>query len=335
MSDVIRRAIIEIETRQKRSRLEAPGADATTGFKAQTEAAGKAEQATDRASEATKRHAEVVRSSAYTMVRDFREAGEGAFRMARGLTLLAASGSEDMKRLVHAVALAQGAFDVFAGGFKTVRSLTALLGGPLALAITAVTATVGAGVVVWQRWKNAAEQAAKEIAERLSAVNKEIEKTHQRNESRADRRIAAAITDDTRLKLLREEVAKAREEGRQAAASAKATFPIDIPAREIIASDFRIAEQKLQREAELLGRINEIERQRDQANQQALNEVLRAGSNFFGFKTPFQLPDTSVDFQRAEKDLDRGIQAILRMAETFGDRAEEIERGTRQLQNSK
>src|SRR5688500_11804939 len=136
MAEVTRRVIIEVETRQKKSRLDAPDVgSAERGFKAEAEAADKASKAVEKATESTKRHSEqakkstdvwaaglkqvsrefreqeagtkawqaglerlrqqgitpaaesthqlqqTVTRSSQEIVRDFREAGEGAFRM--------------------------------------------------------------------------------------------------------------------------------------------------------------------------------------------------------------------------------------------------------------
>jgi hypothetical protein len=193
VADVVRRVLIEVQTVQKKSRLDAPDAgSAERAFKAETEAAKKATDSVDKATEATKRHADTVRNSSVSIVRDFREAGEGAFRMARGLTLLAASGSDDMKKLVQSVALAQGAFDVFAGGFKVFTNIARTLGGPVALAITGVTAALGAGAIAWSRWGAAAQQAAG-----ISGLDLRLDA--------AGRRSDAALTPTEREKRLRAE----------------------------------------------------------------------------------------------------------------------------------
>lgn len=214
MAEVTRRVIIEVETRQKRSRLEAPDAgSAERAFKAESDAAERAAASADKATQSVKRHADTVRTSSLSIVRDFREAGEGAFKMARGLTLLAASGSDDLKRLVQHVALAQGAFDVFAGGFKVFTNLSRVFGGPVAIAVTGVTAALGAGAVAWSKWKSNAEAATKAAQEGMAKADKqladfyaEFERGRIRTASEAGRGISSALTPGTREQRIREEI---------------------------------------------------------------------------------------------------------------------------------
>jgi hypothetical protein len=214
MAEVTRRVIIEVETRQKRSRLEAPDAAAAERtFKAESDAADRATASTERATESVKRHAETVRTSSVSIIKDFREAGEGAFRMARGLALLSASGSDDLRKLVQHVALAQGAFDVFAGGFKVFTNISRVLGGPVALAVTGVTAALGAGAIAWSKWKSDAEAATKAAEEGLAKADKrladfyaEFERGRIRSASEAGRGISGALTPDAREQRIREEI---------------------------------------------------------------------------------------------------------------------------------
>jgi|GEM_PF-3641639 len=129
----------------------------------------------------------------------FREAGEGALRLTRGLALLGASGSDDMRKIVQSVALAQGALDVFAGGLKVVTNLATAFGGPVAAAIAGATAAIGLGVVAWSRWKSSAEEARKAAEEAHKAAMQfaqEFSKTwdeQQRRESAARSRREAIL----------------------------------------------------------------------------------------------------------------------------------------------
>jgi hypothetical protein len=224
MAEVTRRVIIEVETRQKRSRLEAPdSASAERGFKAEADAATRAAESADRATESVKRHAEVSRTSSQSIVSSFREAGEGAFRFGRGLALLSASGSDDLKKLVQSVALAQGAFDVFAGTSKVFTSLAGVLGGPLAAAITAVTAALGAGAIAWSKWQAEAEAAGKAAEERLNKTLAKMDELEQRRSRFAGLGISAALTPAEREQRIRSELS--RLEGiREAAAPAISRF---------------------------------------------------------------------------------------------------------------
>jgi hypothetical protein len=171
MPEVIRRVIIEVETRQKKSRLESPDAGAAErAYKAETEGR-------EAAIKATERHAQVSRQARLSMVNDFREAGEGALRFSRGLALLSASGSDDLKKLVQHVAIAQGAFDVFAGGTKAITSLTAAL-GPLGTAIGGVGLALGATVAGWRLYATGvadARKSAEQMRQETDALNRSLQ----------------------------------------------------------------------------------------------------------------------------------------------------------------
>jgi hypothetical protein len=217
MADVIRRAIIEIETRQKKSRLQAPTADSTTaGFKAQAEMAGKAEQATSKAEQSQRKLAETSRSTAYTMATSFRESGEGALRVARGLALLSASGSDDLKKLVHHVALAQGALDIFAGSLKVATNL----GIPFRLAslgVGALTTALGVGAHAWKAWGEAAEQSSKRAEDATKKIKKELKQLEEERRSRdeyGDLVIRLSQGKDKQV-AIEAEVARAQREQRE------------------------------------------------------------------------------------------------------------------------
>lgn len=186
MSQVIRDVILRLRLEQTKSKLEAPNAaDIEKSWKAGYRAAKEVEQAAKDATKATKEYdrvnkeagdsaqrshrdtERVVTDSGYRMGVSFREGGEGALRMARGIAFLSASGGDSLQALVRHVAVAQGAFDIFAGGFKMVTNLSRAFGGPAALAVTAVTSAITLGVLAWQRWKHAAEEAAKAAKEKL------------------------------------------------------------------------------------------------------------------------------------------------------------------------
>jgi hypothetical protein len=153
MAEVTRRVIIEVETRQKKSRLEAPE-DSTRpierAFKAQAEASEKASR---------------------QIISHFRESGEGALRFSRGLALLSANGSEDLKKLVQQVAIAQGAFDVFAGGAKALTHLAAAT-NPVVAGIAAVTVAVLAGAKALEDHERAAERDAEQMRKLRAETNR-------------------------------------------------------------------------------------------------------------------------------------------------------------------
>jgi hypothetical protein len=219
MSTIIREAIIQIETRMKRSRLEAPAVD---GLKSHAEFASKAEQATNKAEQAHRRFVETTRNSSFMLASHFREGGEGALRMARRLALLSASGDEELKKLVHSVALAQGAFDVFAGSFKAIQHLSRAV-GPVGAAVAGVTTVLGLGAAAWSRWGGAAEAAADTAEKRLSRMKAALQDAEAEQRSRAelgDLKIRHS-PEDEKLKVVRAELAREREQATGLAAREK------------------------------------------------------------------------------------------------------------------
>jgi hypothetical protein len=140
------------------------------------------------------------------MIGNFREGGEGALRMARGIAFLSASGSQDMQKLAQSVAIAQGAFDVFAGGFKAVTNLARVFGGPVATAVTVVAAAATAGAVAWNRWKASAEEAAKAADEARKAAM-ELEGQLADNWRKQQEREGAVRSGQSDIARLRQEMA--------------------------------------------------------------------------------------------------------------------------------
>lgn len=156
MSTVIRDAIIRLKLEQQKTRLEAP--DSGPAKRAHEESAKAAKEVVKAQTEvaaATKETQRVTAVSTQSMLVNFREGGEGALRMARGLAFLSASGSEDLRKLAQTVAMAQGAFDLFAGAFK----LFSNIGGPGGVAVVAL----GAMFVAVNRYTRGLEEAAAEV----------------------------------------------------------------------------------------------------------------------------------------------------------------------------
>jgi hypothetical protein len=123
--------------------------------------------------------AQVAETSSRRMVNSFREGGEGALRFARGLAFLSASGSEDIQKLARTVSVAQGAFDVFAGGTKMVMNMTAAL-GPWGAAIAAGTAVLAAGALAISHYNNKQKEAAeyaRKWADEQKKINAELGRT--------------------------------------------------------------------------------------------------------------------------------------------------------------
>lgn len=176
---VIREAEIRVRLVQEQSRLAASGEVAKWA-----ESYREVEKATKDAARAQReippavREAERVTITANTrMAASFREGGEGVLRMVRGLAFLSASGDNELRKLVQSVALAQGAFDIFAGSMKAVINLApAIRGlaaafGPVGLAVSALSAAIGVAIIAWDKLAGSAKK-AKEEAE---AFNKQQE----------------------------------------------------------------------------------------------------------------------------------------------------------------
>jgi hypothetical protein len=216
MSTVIRKGIIELELRAKQSRLESPQIDAAAkAYKETEKATQESAKAQQESVKVTREATKVNQEFGIKSVAAFREAGEGAFRMTRGLALLSASGSDDLKRLVQHVALAQGAFDVFAGGTKTVATLAAAF-GPMGAAAGVATLAIGAGALAWRQWSSEAE-AARRAAEETARSLEDLARSERgaaeaRRQRISDLRIGAALTEAARFERIEGERRRAVSE---------------------------------------------------------------------------------------------------------------------------
>jgi hypothetical protein len=335
MAEVTRRVIIEVETRQKKSRLDAPDVgSAERAFKAESEAAKKATESTTQATEAVKRHSNTVRNSSVSIVRDFREAGEGALRLTRGLALLSASGSDDLKKLVQSVALAQGAFDVFAGGFKVITNLASSFGNPAALAITGVTAAISAGAVAWGKWQAAANAAVTKA--KADLANFDVEGINQRFEglragvtSRADRRLGLAIGDNERESQLRAEITRLQGEREENRRDSLGGFPTRDTFL-IRASAARLAAQAGEKEANLQKELQGIQeeqlREQKRLREEWANSIF--GSNSFVGQAFGKASDLQFDQQSKEltQRTNKLIKDLLDIVEHNEKRADALKR---------
>jgi len=174
----IRDAVIRIRTEQVKAKLEAPDVGpAERAFKAEAKAAKEDSKAIEEtntartaavdssrkfASETRRNLAESGAAStefSRASVNAFRASGEGLLRFTRGVAFMSASSERDMQRMIQTVSAAQGAFDIFAGGAKTVTTLGTAF-GPVGVAVGSVTALVAAGAIVWNRYENAGKEAA-------------------------------------------------------------------------------------------------------------------------------------------------------------------------------
>jgi hypothetical protein len=305
---VIRKAIIDIETRQKKATLNAPdAAPAVRAYEAESKAAGAAAKSTQAATVATEQHSTSIRRHSQTaqlasvrteqaitrsnasIVRSLTQAGSGAFQFARGLAFLSASGEEDMRKLVQTISLAQGAFDVFRGGAKTLSALSAAF-GPLGIAAGAFTLTLGAGFLAWQKWKQGAEQAAKTAREELAKARKALvdfqeqqTKKFGKTADAGQRRIGLALSQDEQASLIRAELSRLQQVQSNAEADIGRTFRSGRETKES-ATTRAGAQQRLadaiERQIELFNELARIEQDRIAQQRQA---AVSAARNFPGF----------------------------------------------------
>jgi hypothetical protein len=94
--------------------------------------------------------------------------------------------------------------------------LTAVLGGPFAAAITAVTTALGAGAIAWTQWKQDAIDAGKTAEEVLKKTLAQLDEVEQRRSRFAGLGISSALSPQERERRIRAEIG--RLEGVRAAA---------------------------------------------------------------------------------------------------------------------
>jgi hypothetical protein len=198
MSTIIRDAIIRVKLEQQKSSVEGGGEKKwAEGYKAATKAAEEAAKAQKEAGKASEEFQRKTSTANQQTVAAFRESGEGALRMARGIAFLSAQGGADLQKLVQHVMLAQGAFDVFAGGAKMVTQLGAAF-GPAGIAVAALTAAAAAGTIAWNHYTGSMEKAreeAKANAEEsrlLAEANKRVEESIKGINAATQSRLSAA-----------------------------------------------------------------------------------------------------------------------------------------------
>ncbi len=187
MSEVIRRAIIELELRQKK----AGGLDSSglkRSFEEQTKAGKELEKqhiSTARAAQETGRaHEEFGRRSFIA----FAHAGHGVLQLSRGLALLGTSGEKDTRKLLEnlvaieaAVSLAKGAANLahFAAEF-----------GPVGIAVAAVGVAFTAATVLVDKFGNhTAENSekVKKAAETMAASARRVQDEWDKAQQAIDR----------------------------------------------------------------------------------------------------------------------------------------------------
>lgn len=210
---VIRDAVIRIRTETVKGRADTPeSGPAERAYKAEARAATEARQAVEKLGEST-------RLTGVKAVAAFREGGEGALRFARGLAFLSASGSEDLRRLVQVVSVAQGAFDVFAGGFKAITNISAALGGPVTAAVVGLTAAVSAGALAWFKWGEEAAKGAQRAERAIASLASAEERRERQQAELAAGRIGAALDPQERARRIQAELGRLGDAAREDDAS--------------------------------------------------------------------------------------------------------------------
>lgn len=171
MSEVIRDAIIRLRLEQSKSKLESPDiANLKRSYEDQAKGA-------KRVQEQVKENVRVMREATHTNMefgarsaKSFAQAGSSVLQFSRGLALMAASGSKDTQKLLENLVKIEAGVALLKGGaglLKFVGNLT-----PVGRAIAVVTGLVTAGVVAWNKWTNAANEARKAASESVAAMEK-------------------------------------------------------------------------------------------------------------------------------------------------------------------
>lgn len=344
MAQVIRDAVIRLKWEQSKAKLESPDfANQKRAAEEVKKSTTEVTKATVEATRATTEHTRVVQDFGFKSVVHFREAGEGAFRMARGLALLSAGGSDDLRKLVQSVALAQGAFDVFAGGFKVVTNLTALLGGPFTAAIAVVTTAIAGLTSIWLAHRSEVERNTEAVRKHEEQQKKLLDRIAAERASRqgGDRsfaalEISAAATPGERQRRIDAEESRLRKEESGLAISEQ----IARKGTTVFGADTVVSATA--RRAETLEQLIQLEREDAQVKQDLLRldreRALEAVSKTAGGRPqPGEIDEVELRYKRkletvlqtSEQALD-GLIAIYKKAKEVADQ----ERGYAEARNN-
>ncbi len=150
MSEVIRRAIVEMEIRQKRGGG-ASDAGIKRGFEEQTKASKEIERQHDRNNRAARESARAHEEFGQKSVRALAQAGQGALQFTRGLALMATSGQEDTQKLLENLIKIEAAVAILGGAGRAAKAMPEIRTGILAATVAfdrfLVTATASQTVV--------------------------------------------------------------------------------------------------------------------------------------------------------------------------------------------
>lgn len=197
MADVIRDVVIRLTLQQAEAKLKAP--DFAPIKKAEAEVDklrdqyAKADQRRiAMAAEENRRHArerealaidEEKRQQSLAQMQTqvagrLREAGEGAFILARGLALTFSGTEEGLQRMLKNVAQVQGMFDIFKGGTKLVQNL----GTTLTFSLGPAAALIGGLAYAWNELKAATETAVEKSSANIETYLRNLQAVnHQLN----------------------------------------------------------------------------------------------------------------------------------------------------------
>ena len=215
---VIRKAIIEIETRQKKSKLEAPDVSASErAYQAEAKAAGESTKAQSEANkerelatESSRRFAVEARPAmeqaghsvdefGRLSVRSFANAGRGMLQVGRGFALMAASSEKESQKMLENLFKIEAGVSLLSGGAKLAQFASKF--GVPGKVVAALTVTILAGAAAWRQWTAEAKAAATAAKEAGETIRKGWDAANQRERDKVaaecglSREIGARRTD--------------------------------------------------------------------------------------------------------------------------------------------
>ncbi len=163
MSEVIRRAIIELELRQKKGGLSGDSFGGKKVYEEQTKAAKEVEKQTIRNDRVMQDFGRTTKEFGDRSHHSYMRGVSGVMELTRGIGLLAANGGEDTKKLLEHIIALQGGIDLVRGSMHLFRL------GP---EFGAIGAAVTAGAASWMLYSQQADKAKKIIADLTAEFNK-------------------------------------------------------------------------------------------------------------------------------------------------------------------
>lgn len=205
MSEIIRDAVIRLRLETQKAKLESPEiSQATRAYAEQAKASEVTQRQTRENISLTKEHSRTVQEFGVHAARSFKDGLEGTIQFARGMALMTASGEEDTKKLLEAFAKIEAATALVRGATNLAKFGMSF--GPVGIAVAAVSAAAGLGVVAWQRYAQATERAKQELenakkaaADMADELTKVYNAARQRELSAAERRARYIYGDNPEL----------------------------------------------------------------------------------------------------------------------------------------